>query len=83
MKDYCTWFPELWVKWVGLFRWKVVSIKEYCKDHDDNDDTRGGCASHTFARDLFSNRIVGAILIFIVASIACWIKYPSQMIRRI
>ena len=78
-EDYCTHFPEKWITW----KFKVIYIGDLCKDHDDDDDKRGGCASHKFLKDLISKRVIGALLIFIVASIACWIKYPSQMIKRI
>jgi hypothetical protein len=83
MKDWCTWFPEHWVRWVSLFRWEVVYIGDLCKAHDDVDDHRGGCASHPFIRGLLKRRIVGAIGIFTVASIACWIRYPKDMWRRL
>lgn len=80
-KDYCSGFPDTWIKWVNPFRWKKVDISDICKDHDNEDGK--GCASHIFAKRLFKNRIVGAIPIFMVASLACWVMYPIDMFKRI
>lgn len=71
--DWCSCFPEHWVKWESLFRWKIVYIGNICRDHDRR------CGSHGFYRDLWNERIVGAVLIATVASIACWVKYPKLM----
>ena len=79
MKDWCTYFPEYWYTYNN----GKVYIGDLCKAHDDVEDPRGGCASHTFIKGLLERRIVGAIGIFTVASIACWIKYPRGMWRRL
>ena len=83
MKDYCTWFPEHWVRWGEDLRWEVVYIGHLCKDHDDDEDPRGGCDSSAFIKGLLELRVVGAIVIFVVSSIVCWVRYPISMLRRL
>ena len=77
MEDHCTRFPEYWVKWVNPVKWEKVYIGNICKKHDEN------CGSHGFYKDLWRARIVGAVLIATVASIACWAKYPKKMIKKV
>ena len=69
MKDYCTGFPEYWYNWTG----KKMYIGNLCKKHDDR------CGTKDFYKDLWRHRIVGAVAIATVASIACWVKYPKLM----
>jgi hypothetical protein len=79
--DYCTCFPEYWIKykWRGFKKlpFEKVYIGWMCKKHDD------GCATHTFYRDLWNERIVGAVAIATVATLACWWKYTKTMWRKI
>ena len=72
-KDYCTGFPEYWYNW----KFEKVYIGDICKKHDE------ACSSHGFYKNLWNARIVGAVLIATVASIACWVKYPKNMIKRL
>ena len=83
-KDWCTWFPEYWLawrlpsKWWKFWEWwKVVYIGDICKKHDEN------CGSHGFYKNLWNARIVGAVSIATVASLACWAKYTSKMFKRV
>lgn len=77
--DWCTSFPDYWYTW----RFQKVYIGDICEAHDDIEDPRGGCDSTRFAKGLYKRKVLGATLIFLAASIACWIKYPKSMIRRI
>jgi len=77
MKDYCTMFPEKWVVWDSLFRWRVIYIGDICKKHDEN------CGSHGFYKGLWNARVVGAVAIATVASIACWVRYTKKMIKKV
>lgn len=82
-KDWCTKFPDNWYVWTSNWKWEKQYIGDICKDHDDVGDPRGGCDSTTFAKGLWNRKVVGAGAIFIVASIACWMKYPISMTKRI
>ena len=83
-KDWCTSFPEHWVSWRFSWKpWKVIYIGDCCKKHDNVDDENGGCATHDFIECLMTQHVVGAIFIALGASIACWVKYPFKMIRRV
>jgi len=83
-KDYCTGFFERFPRWQLSWKpWRVIDISEICKAHDDEDDERGGCDSTKFAKGLIKNRVVGGLLIFSIASIACWVRYPLNMIKRV
>ena len=75
-KDWCTNFPEYWYQW---YRYGIrkVYIGDECKKHDNIDGK--GCSSHAFAKGLWSKRVIGGTLIFAIASIACWYKYPKDM----
>lgn len=80
-KDWCTWFPEKWIKyeWRGFktLPFRKVYIGSICEKHDEN------CGSHGFYKNLWKARIVGAVAIATVASIACWFKYTSKMIKKV
>lgn len=71
--DGCTWFPDKWITW----KFKIIDIHDICVKHDEN------CGSTGFYKNLWKNRIVGAVIIATVASIACWIKYPKKMIKKV
>jgi len=81
-KDHCSGFFEKWPQWDGI-KWKMFDLSTCCEIHDDEEDPQGGCASTEFIKCLVKNKVVGGILIFGVASIACWIKYPFKMIKRV
>ena len=72
-KDYCTWFPEYWYTW----KFKKIYIGDICKEHDKN------CGSHGFYKNTWKARLIGAVLIATVASIACWIKYRKLMKEKV
>ena len=82
IEDHCTGFPEYWWTWKGEY----VYIGWMCKKHD-NDPKEGevfkGCASHSFYVDTWNSRLIGAVLISTIASIACWIKYPKEQKERL
>lgn len=83
-KDWCTSFPDTWVKWrFHILPWQVVDISEGCEKHDDEEDPRGGCDSTAFAEYLIENKIVGGLVIFVVSSIVCWVRYPKSQIERL
>lgn len=81
-KDHCTGFPEYWYTW----KFKRVYIGWMCKKHD-NDPEEGkefkGCSNSGFYRNTWKHRLIGAVLISTVASIACWIKFPEKQKKRI
>ena len=83
MKDWCTGFPDYWFRWGEGLRWEYVYIGDLCKRHDDDDDPRGGCDSTAFIEGLLERRVVGAIVIFMVSSVSCWVRYPLAMLRRL
>jgi len=78
-KDWCTKFPEYWYSW----SFKKIYIGDCCKKHDDVDDDRGGCDSTAFMKCLLNKRIMGGSMIFAMASLACWVKYPFKMKKRV
>lgn len=78
-QDWCTSFPEHWVNW----KFQKVYIGDICKDHDDVEDKRGGCDSTKFAKGLWKRKVMLGLPIFLGASIACWVKYPLNMFKRI
>ena len=82
MKDYCTGFPDYWYRWGYNLRWERIYIGHLCRDHDISEESKE-CSSTRFFKGLWSHRVVGTIPIFIVASIACWVKYPFRMMKRI
>ena len=84
-KDWCTSFPEYWYQWY-LYKgfipaWRKVYIGDGCEKHDNVNGK--GCAAHDFAKYLWSKRIVGGVVIFSIASIACFVKYPEDEIKGI
>ena len=86
-KDWCTKFPDNWYQWY-LYKgfiplWRKVCIGDICEDHDDIDDARGGCDSTAFAKGLIKRKVVAGVAIFTFASIACWVKYPFKMMKRV
>lgn len=86
--DHCTGFPEYWKQWYlyngYIPSWRRVYIGDCCKIHDnDADGIEKGCSSSGFAQCLWKKKIVGGILIFIVASVACWVRLPSYMKDRV
>lgn len=76
-KDHCTGFFENWVRWKTFCTWEVFPLSELCKAHDEK------CSTHTFMNLLWKNRVVGGYLIGAVATLGCWIKYPSYMKKRL
>lgn len=66
-------FPEYWMTWKG----EVIYIGDMCKKHDEN------CGSHGFYRDLWKARLVGAVTIATIASVACWVIYSKIMINKL
>jgi len=83
-KDYCTGFFERWPRWVKPWKWVIVEIGQTCcKDHDDEEDKRGGCDSHAFAKCLWKKKIVLGLPIFIIASVVCWVRHPKEMRKRL
>jgi len=83
--DWCTRFPEYWYQWyIGRFyipMLRKVYIGDECEKHDNVEGT--GCASHAFAKGLWNKRVIGGVLIFSIASIACWVKYSKEMWRKL
>ena len=77
-KDYCTWFPEKWIKvtWLKL-KIEIVDISPCCKGHDTT------CSTREFFLCLKGkiNEIFAAPIGF-VASIGCWLKEPKKMITK-
>jgi len=76
-KDYCTWFPEKWVKWKSLLKWEVVDISDCCKKHDNT------CSTSQFAKCLRSKKIVGSSIITLGGMVGCIVKFPKRMIKRV
>jgi len=86
-KDHCTGFFENWVRWkkpswkgfvlASLFIWEVFALSELCKEHDKK------CSAHTFAKLLWKYKVVSGFLIWLVATIACWIKFPFKLFKRL
>lgn len=76
-KDYCTGFFEEWFAWDKEWFIRRIDLSELCKVHDEN------CSSTTFFKLLWKHKVVGGLLIGLVASIACWIRYTKHMIKRI
>jgi len=76
-KDHCTSFPEHWIRYRASIKpWKwfeVVYIGNICKKHDER------CGTHGFYSDLWNERIVGAVIIATIATLACWWKHPKLM----
>ena len=77
MKDWCTGFPEHWYTWT----FKKVYIGDCCEKHDNIGGK--GCSSSKFIKCLIKKRILGGFTIFAVATLACWIKYPYDMLKRL
>ena len=77
--DWCTGFPDFWYSYRGF---KKVYIGDICRDHDISVSSNE-CSSTSFAKGLIKRRVLGGSMIFIVASIACWVKYPINMFRRV
>ena len=75
--DYCSYFPEYWLCWVGLFRWEVKYIGDDCKVHDDT------CSFHKFLKRLWERKVVGSVFIALGGGIGCWAKYTHKMWKRI
>jgi len=73
MVDHCTGFFENWYTWTG----KKIYIGDLCKAHDDR------CGTHGFYIDTWKARLIGAIAISTIATLACWVKYTSKMIKKI
>lgn len=81
-KDYCTWFPEKWITW----KFKIVDTSWMCKDHD-NEPKEGeefkGCRNSGFYKNTWNARLIGAVAISTIASIACFIKFPWKQKERV
>jgi hypothetical protein len=56
-----------------------------CEKHDNTKEGEEfkGCANTQFFKDTWRTNIVGAVLIALVASIACWVKYFSKQKERV
>ena len=67
--DGCTGIPERWPTW----KFEIVDIHWMCVEHDQR------CGSHGFYKNTWKARLIGAVLIATVASIACWWKYRKLM----
>lgn len=65
----CTGFPEHWYTW----KLKKIYIGHICKEHDKR------CGSHSFYKDTWNARLIGAVTIASIASLACWIKQRKLM----
>ena len=74
---HCTGFTDTWVRWETFYSWRVINLGRLCEKHDEN------CSTHTFFSLLIKNRVVGGVIIGTVATIACWIKYPKRMKKRL
>ena len=81
-KDYCTWFPEYWYTW----KFKRIYIGNFCKEHD-NEPKEGkefsGCRNTSFYKKTWEARLIGAVAIATIASIACFVFYPKEQTERI
>ncbi len=68
-KDYCTWFPDVWLG---------MDISECCKRHDDT------LGTHDFYQCLKS-KIGWFHALYITAggAIGAWVKYPLAMKKKI
>ena len=79
-KDWCTGFFEEWYQWYLFKGWlpalRKVYIGDLCKKHDNVGGT--GCSAHAFAEGLLQRKIFGGVVIFSVASIACWVLYTKD-----
>ena len=69
MNDFCTLFPEYWLRWKTWYRWERVYIGDCCKIHDEQ------CSTKAFLKCLRKKNIVGRLTITAVASLACLIRY--------
>lgn len=78
MKDWCTGFPEHWVNW----KFKKIYIGDCCKIHDIAESEKG-CSSSGFAKCLIKKKVLGGFTIWTIATIACWVKYPIHMFKRL
>jgi hypothetical protein len=76
-RDYCTWFPEYWYRWVKWYKWEKIYIGDCCKTHDDT------CSTSKFLKCLREKRAVGNSIITIGGALGCWAKYTSKMFRRV
>lgn len=77
----CTSFPEYWYQWY-LYKgfipaWRKVYIGWMCKKHDER------CGSHSFYKDTWQARLIGAVAIASIASLACWVKYRKLMLGKL
>lgn len=72
-KDHCTKFPEHWYTWTG----KRIYIGSICKKHDEN------CGTHGFYKATWKARLIGAVLIASIATVACWVKYFKLMRKKV
>ena len=82
MSNNCTAFPEYWYTW----KLKKIYIGDICKAHDNNPKDGKefkGCANSNFYKDTWKARLIGAVLIATVASIACFFKFPKKQIKRV
>lgn len=90
MANHCTAFPEYWYQWY-LYKgwipaWRKVYIGDMCKAHD-NEPNEGedfkGCRNSKFYKDTWNANLVGSLGIATVASVACFIKYPTIQVRKV
>ena len=81
MKDHCTWFPEYWWTWT----FSKIYIGDMCKKHDNEneDGTFDTCANTQFYKNTWRARLIGAVLIATIASIACFIKNTKNEVKGI
>ena len=71
--DYCTGFFEYWYTW----KFETIPIKDLCKEHDKR------CGTHGFYKDTWNARLIGAVPIATIATLACWLKYTKKMIKKV
>ena len=73
-KDYCTFFPEYWIKVSFLFKVTRVYIGDCCKKHDND------CSTRKFFLCL-KGKIgeVFASIIGFFGSTGCWWKFKKYM----
>ena len=80
-KDHCTGFPETWVRWKTWYSWELFKLSKCCKKHDGDEEYKG-CHSTDFAKCLITERCVLGCPIFIIASLACLIKYTKTTVGK-
>lgn len=75
--DGCTGFFQTWIRWKTFYSWELFNLRPLCVEHDNR------CGSHGFFKGLRDARAVGGFFIWLVAVVACWIKYPKLMKKKV